>query len=502
MTSEAEIPSRKNSPGIVWLFLTIILVLITRIPFLDMGFGRPDAWRVGVSGKMLAEFGEYIPSRPPGFPLLELISALAYRIFGFSPLTWTFTNSLTTIIFCVSVWAIWALAKKWNVPYPNLVAFIYSFAPLNWVYSVETIDYLWMTSLIVLSVLAFESEKISAGKRPVIMGILLGLAASARFFAAFQLIPLGILIWASTKSWKEAGKFLAAFLVTAGIFYSFVLIRVDNFGQYMEWFNSLNAIQSRLTDIKGAGLTRRFIAPAIGLFGPLCSIAVMTGFIAGRKKLVNGWKIRDRKIWVPSLMAIFIMVPYLWHLHPNYWIPATGFIIIILGSINRKTYLLILAMLIFVANIPWWQANIEGLGLIIKPSENAWAKNIAPYQNETFYTEMLVRQMLWAQTEELLAMELPDNAIVMGNIGMPIISFLVDGIRPDEMEFSNGRKIEVWSVPGNEGPYYKYFLSPSQVEDAVNSGYRVFCLPGAETTYYATYRQNLREVEGVEFLAL
>jgi hypothetical protein len=60
--------------------LVFVLVLLSRVPFLDHGYGEhADGWRVARTAKVWAETGVYEPSRVPGFPIHEGLAALVWR---------------------------------------------------------------------------------------------------------------------------------------------------------------------------------------------------------------------------------------------------------------------------------------------------------------------------------------------------------------------------------------------------------------------------------------
>ena len=483
-----------------WLFLLLVFVFLTRIYFFDVGFGRPDAWRVGVTGKLLVLTGTYVPSRPPGFPLTELIAALGFAIFRGSNATWIFTNTLTCLVFCVSVAGVWALARKWSAPFPFALATVYAFAPLNWVYSVETIDYLWLTSFLVLSVLAIESGQ---KPRPIPAGILFGLATSARFFAGFQLIPLLILILTRQGTIKDAIKFFVSFAIVTLGFYSLVFSHVKSWSEYVDWFHELNRVASALAKIEGGTLAKRFLIPGSGLFGPFASIGFVIACLIGLPNFIRKIHTRDRGTVASSLLILFIIVPYLWHLHPNYMIPATGFFLILLAcSVDLKIFMLVGALII-AANFPLWQANVEGLKAIdpgmSNPKIKAYAQALAPYQNETVFNETRVRSMIFGSVTQFLENPLSENWVIMANLRLPTIQFLIPDIREIDLPLSDGGSINVWTS-GSGGAKFRYMMSPNQTERIINSGYHAIYLPGMESTYYATYGVPINEVKGVEVL--
>lgn len=500
MPAEGEHKSDTTFAEKFWLFLFIIGVFVSRALFLDMGFGRPDAWRVGFTGKYWVTTGIYTPSRPPGFPLTEFAATFGYSLFGDSSTTWVFTNGLTAIVFSISVWGVWALAKKWNAKPALLIAAVYAFAPLNWVYSVETIDYLWMSSFLVFSVLALES-----GKRSSVIwaGIFLGIATAARFFAAFQLIPLLILTWQKNRSKKDLWAFFISFAIVSLGSYAVVLNQVDDWTEYISWFHELNKVSSGMAEMEHGQFTARFLMPATSLFGPFATLGLLIAGFIGLPVFIKHLKEKDHGTLGATLMAVFIMAPYLWHLHPNYWIPAIAFLLILLArSINPKIFLIV-GFLIIMANFPWWQTNVEGLRLLSPDASNEkielYAQRLARYQNETVFNEMKLRQFILGTVEELVNQDLPSDWVIMAGLRIPICKFLTPGISRINLPLNNGESIGVWGNP-DSGPRYGYLLSPDQVKILVESGYHAVYLPGMEKVYEATYGVPISEVEGVEVL--
>ena len=60
--------------------LLFALALGMRLPFLGAGYGYDlDAWTAAWVGRQIAESGEYLASRPPGFPVQEYAFALLWR---------------------------------------------------------------------------------------------------------------------------------------------------------------------------------------------------------------------------------------------------------------------------------------------------------------------------------------------------------------------------------------------------------------------------------------
>lgn len=56
------------------LALVLVVVLFSRLPFLDAGYGvNADAWRVARAAHEIATTGQYSVSRFPGYPIQEIV---------------------------------------------------------------------------------------------------------------------------------------------------------------------------------------------------------------------------------------------------------------------------------------------------------------------------------------------------------------------------------------------------------------------------------------------
>ncbi len=63
-----------------YLFLAFFTVLLSRLPFLNAGYGLDaDSWRVIHSARLINLTGQYTASRLPGYPLQEYVLSLFWR---------------------------------------------------------------------------------------------------------------------------------------------------------------------------------------------------------------------------------------------------------------------------------------------------------------------------------------------------------------------------------------------------------------------------------------
>ena len=376
-----------------------------------------------------------------------------------------------------------------NLSSPILIAVIYAFAPLNWVYSVETIDYVWVEFLLLSGIVILADKQRPGGKHPGLFhGLILSLAVAARFLA---IVPAVANLYVFGKISKDNFR-VAVITFTAGIviFYGIVFADIRDWGNYFEWFTHLNKITSGYAETGGGVFVRKYLVPASSLFGPLASIGIIAGIIYGAKNIRNRLKERFGAAFLCILMCVCIMAPYLWHLHQNYWIPAIPFILLLLGMAVDWKYLLIIAIFVTGSNFPWWKQNVEGLGSSISGP-------IAPYQNVTIFEESKMRKILMSSVEELVNANLPDDWVIMSSFRLPLIQFYIPGI--EKIEIGDNSDITGWRSPDG-GPVFVYLLSPGEAGSAIESDFHVVYLPGIDSTYKASYDVEIWEVDGVEML--
>lgn len=193
-------------------FLALGLVYVaSRIPWLDLGYGTdPDAWRVALTAHHLLDTGEYLPSRLPGYPLHEFVTL---------PLVkggWIWTNLSTVLVSLLGVYLFARLAAELRLPSRGALTIAFAFAPLLWINSVTTMDYMWALTAILGSYL------LTIKGRPGWAGACLGLAAGFRMTSGAVALPLGLLLWRQGRT-RELPRFIAVLLAVSLLAYSPVI---------------------------------------------------------------------------------------------------------------------------------------------------------------------------------------------------------------------------------------------------------------------------------------
>jgi len=221
------------------------LYVASRIPWLNLGYGTdPDAWRVALSAHHLLDAGEYLPSRLPGYPLHEFVTV---------PLVeggWVWTNLSTVLVSLLGVYLFARLAAELRLPARGALTVAFAFAPLLWINSVTTMDYMWALTCILASYLLTIKE------RPGLAGACLGLAAGFRLTSSAVALPLGLLLWRAGRA-RDIPRFVGALLAVSLLAYSPVIavygLRFLNFyDASVTWQSFLNRLGKDALGILGA----------------------------------------------------------------------------------------------------------------------------------------------------------------------------------------------------------------------------------------------------------
>jgi hypothetical protein len=139
-----------------------LLVLVSRLPFLEAGYGlNIDAWRVARAAQTIATTGQYSVSRFPGYPLQEIICALFWR---------------------GGPWALNGLTALFS-------GLAFAATPVFFVSSVCSKDYVWALAFVLLSLLSALNGRIA------VAGVFLGVATGCRITSAAMALPIAILIF-------------------------------------------------------------------------------------------------------------------------------------------------------------------------------------------------------------------------------------------------------------------------------------------------------------------
>ncbi len=245
MVRRGDAPAR-SSRDLAIMAVVAGLVLLTRLPFLSAGYGAdPDAWRLAGAARAIAESGQYVYSRAPGYPVPEIVGALLWRL-GLGQVGYWPLNLATALAGALAV-GYFALTVRRVAPHAWILASIaLAFTPVVYVNSTNAMDYVWALA----PMLAASYYAISG--RPIVAGACLGLAVGCRITSGAMLLPLGLVLWGQempAKAWPRILRMSAVALMLSALLYAPVVIAYGTgfFYFYENGYPSLDTVAARAT---------------------------------------------------------------------------------------------------------------------------------------------------------------------------------------------------------------------------------------------------------------
>ena len=188
--------------------VTAVYVL-SRAPFLSLGYGLDDdAWLVARAADTLAAGGGYVASRLPGYPTVELLFGGLFSLFGTSTVLGNLAASAAGLAASLGIWFI--LDGEVETPLRLLAAVTVGFHPAIWKASVTTLDPIFGTAFLILAIVAVGR------RRPLLGGLLLGLAVGCRVTNALAAFPIALFANRRIGGWRAAIRVVAAGAVVGG----------------------------------------------------------------------------------------------------------------------------------------------------------------------------------------------------------------------------------------------------------------------------------------------
>jgi hypothetical protein len=188
------------------LVLLLILVLLSRLPFLGAGYGLHwDAWGNAKIAQQIAETRRYVMARVPGAPVYEITTAFLAWGGPWAP------NGLSALgaVACVAIFAV--LARRYKCRDWLLASAAFAFSPVLYVNSVTSKDFTIACALLLLSALfVFE-------KRAVAAGMALGLAMGCRLTSGVMALPLALMLLGRQPNGKRFKQLLWLAITSATV---------------------------------------------------------------------------------------------------------------------------------------------------------------------------------------------------------------------------------------------------------------------------------------------
>jgi len=384
--------------------LAAVAVLLTRLPWIGSGYGSdPDGYRVVMVARQIARSGVYEASRLPGFPVYEYLTALS---------AWSapWVSNAVTALFSVASFVLFAMiARELGVRRYLLIALAFAMTPVVYLSSCCTMDY--------IPALAGQLAATYAvlRRRPVLAGVLLGLAIGCRITAGALALPLCLWILLSTArsaALRQCLAFGITLLLTAALCFVPVWRRygVDFFAFYDNgWYPPLDVVFTRALPLVWGALG------LVALLGLLCAAPLYYRF--ARSALSDA---RTRHALVLALAAVALYLIAFLRLpdEAGYLLPAVPFVLLVIALLAPPRAVAALAAALLLSSwIGWQHARPTLEGLIVE--------------------DHLVRESQQRSTREIIdaVAGLPANATIVCGWVLPRIRLALDGDQEGPHQF-------------------------------------------------------------------
>jgi hypothetical protein len=254
--------------------LVAAAVTLSRIPFLTRSYGYDgDGWVVAATARRIAEEGKYVYSRPPGYPLQELICSIFWKA---GPLA---LNGLTALFSVAAAVFFFLILRALGIPRRDgvLGAIALAFVPMIYINSTATLDYIWALAFLLASLYGVLRERVT------IAGVAAGAAIGCRITSGAMLIPLGLVLLAAAPEGRRiqaAARFVILALLAGVLCYLPVFL---SYGPEFFRFADEPLSMRLRTRLILYGLT----LGVWGLLGTVALVVLFAGFLIKRKNIVR-----------------------------------------------------------------------------------------------------------------------------------------------------------------------------------------------------------------------
>lgn len=441
-----------------------IIYIVSRLPWLGLGYGAdPDAWRVAMSARYLLTHASYLPSRLPGYPVHDILTAAL--LWG----GWWLTNAASMMVSLAGVFLFSRIARGLAPSVAGLLTLTFAFLPMVWSVSTVTLDYTWALTFLLGSYL------FALSRRPVLAGILLGVAGGCRLSSLAFALPFLLVLWREQRvsplgspshSWPSSSpaRFAAATALTWLAVFSPVLLR------YGTHFWNFYDVRPGWGDF-----LRSLTEQTIGLL-PLLVLVILLACSWRRLRSLPGLLRRDPQVnaWAIAVLValiIFVRLP----LQVYYLIPATPFALLLLTRLlDRK--LLIIACTILL---------LGGFVDIYTASSGGWrspqaVRELRPMPGLVLQDYQLRKDRL-SLVRQLDHLDLPDHSVVMAGFYFPMVEEL--GHTQLHLTLLPGSLSEIGPLtdralasPPDRDIVYVWLLPPWEADIFLRQGYTVYSL--------------------------
>jgi hypothetical protein len=348
------------------LFVVFTIVFISRLPFLDAGYGNEqDGWRVASAARYIGTTGEYKASRLPGFPVVEFMCSLVWKDGA-----WTM-NLLTALASAIAMGTLSLIAKHYKCKDFILLALTFAFTPIVFINSTVTMDYMWAMMFMMFSWYA------GLKARPSVAGIILGLATGCRITTALMVVPFTLLFF-EKQDLKSSFRMIAKFWIATGI--GIIIVYIPVFLHYGTHFIT----DYKRDSIPSLLIIARFVTIDVwGVIGSIAFIATLVLLLVNRKKIFipsipTDLSHENVRMWI-AVLALFVAGFTLHPMKGGYLIPAIPFFLLLSARYLLRNQFIIMCVAMILSSFfvgidsadRQWSPKASSMSMVIHQSERS-----------------------------------------------------------------------------------------------------------------------------------
>ncbi len=429
--------------------LLIILVFISRLPFIDGGFGvEEDAWGFGLNALLMAKSGVYEYARIPGHPVLEYV-------YCFLPLkeAWLF-NLCTAIMSTLAVVFFYLICKKLKAP-AFMGALMLAFTPVFYVNSSNAMDYNWALCFMLAAFYFLMKKKVN------LSALMIALAVGSRITSGAILLPLSLyLFMMGGKNKALVAKYILFTLVLCGLVFSPVLLRYgkDFFG-YVNQFGYPPVIKS-------------IFKASIGVWGALGFMLLCVSIVVAVKIfLKNHYERRDKPALLVCISSnLLFLISYAYEPHKAaYLISIVPFVLLFVLVLNDNKKLILGTLCALVISCFFTGINLADENRSSTPS--SWSV-VASVNNQKVAFDALRGNVIDDYDKRKVRMSYAGEVIAK-SIALPGKNAIICGYWLNNI---------LMQQRGYEKPelLYLHYIDEKTIADLKANGFSVYIIPGQE----------------------
>jgi hypothetical protein len=458
------------------LSFILAAIILTRIPFLFTGYGNDaDAWYVANAASTWWHTGTYMESRLPGYPLHEILSA-PFVVLGGAPLS----NGATLLVTLLAV-SVWHRIIQHRGRNGFLLLIAFAFAPVVWLNSAVTLDYIWSLLFLLLSLHAMLHERI------LLAGIALGLAAGFRPANIIAVVPLLTMMVLK----KENAARVFGFIGMAGFIAACAFLPLIWKYGIPGWFA---ATRLEMRDVHPEPVMRLLLFVYRSVYFVGLPAAMVAGYAVWRYRAEWTKVFRSREALVTaSLVGVgtFLMLYFSLPLDRAYLLPAFPFFLLLLDRCVPRGLLALFTVLLVLA-------GLLKIDVVSAGNRRAFALNV---NRGMVLEELRLRTLMLSDRQRIASLAFPEKTIVVTGRGAPfwfeneLVETAENTPLQNALAHTSGH-FRLTQRRGDSGTLHVAFLLRHELNLVQKEGFRVVCLADAaeyvqHTVGYTLHDENI-----------